>query len=129
MLFRARGLTKSSFSHGDALVLPTVEVNEGSGYDNNTGRFSAPLQGYYSFATNVCLELKADVRYSIMKGDQPIAGTRNMDFDRIVCSTLTVFEYLETGEEVWIKLHVFYGKLFDSYGNLWNTFSGVLLHL
>jgi len=48
-MFSAYGLASYTISGGVEFVFNTVVVNIGSGYNSSTGRFTAPVDGYYMF--------------------------------------------------------------------------------
>jgi hypothetical protein len=43
----ARGLTLNSSTAGTIFIFPTVEINRANGYNNTTGKFTAPVSGIY----------------------------------------------------------------------------------
>jgi hypothetical protein len=47
--FSAYGLASYTVNNGVEVVFSTVNVNQGSGYSNSTGRFTAPVDGNYMF--------------------------------------------------------------------------------
>ena len=49
IMFSAYGLTNYSVASGTDFLFNTVVVNVGSGYNSATGRFTAPVDGYYMF--------------------------------------------------------------------------------
>ena len=49
--FFARTLVKYEPKVGEALVFPEVQLNDGNGYNNKTGIFTAPVSGTYILMT------------------------------------------------------------------------------
>jgi hypothetical protein len=47
--FSAYGLSSYTVSNGVEVVFSTVTINQGNGYSNSTGRFTAPVDGNYMF--------------------------------------------------------------------------------
>jgi len=128
ILFRVRGYQTEAVSGGDVLVFPTVEENEGGGYGNTTGVFTAPRKGLYIFTTNICAQ-SDDLRYAIMKDGAYMGGQRVIDNKRWICTPITVHLYLTEGNKVWVQC-TSKGptKLYDSFTNYWNFFYGSFIH-
>jgi hypothetical protein len=59
--FQAMKLKNNRPSAGETFVFTTTVINRGNGYDNQTGMFTAPHKGLYSFSLHLCL---ADINSS-----------------------------------------------------------------
>jgi len=49
IMFSAYGLANYTVANGAEFVFNTVVTNVGGGYNSSTGRFTAPINGYYMF--------------------------------------------------------------------------------
>lgn len=56
VVFKAYGLKDDSNMTGKTLQFPNIRLNEGGGYDPQTGIFTAPLPGIYIFIVQMCVE-------------------------------------------------------------------------
>jgi len=93
--FFAKGLSNASTSSGtnsaEILVFNSVQENNGSHYNASTGRFTAPVAGYYYFAVSLLM----DNNYN----DTGAAGMIrvNDSSDRAICySQKSTSQYLQT---------------------------------
>ena len=69
MAFTARLTTDLHTNVGDIIKFDNVQLNIGSGYDDVTGRFTAPSNGTYEFTLITSNELDNDVaRTDLMLG-------------------------------------------------------------
>ncbi|XP_048742176.2 heavy metal-binding protein HIP-like [Ostrea edulis] len=106
-----------------------VKLNEGSGYDVDTGKFTAPEDGVYSFSWNVLVKWGGKFHTQIVKNGNIIA--RNYADGRIIkrghflTSSSTVNIKMKKNEQVWISVHDTYGQYV--HGSYWSYFSGFKL--
>ncbi|XP_052806276.1 complement C1q-like protein 4 [Mya arenaria] len=110
------------------LILSTVKMNEGDGYDNVIGVFRAPVAGLYYFAAHVCTSSGIGFYYEIVKDHGMIAKITKFNKVQYDCGSVNVITKMEKDERVWIKctsgntsnqLHPSYGK---------TSFLGILMH-
>ena len=119
-------MTSSSDSwSGDILVFPHVITNKGQGYDNSTGKFTAPRDGTYVFTlTAVSLDnnyLSLDIVHdAVIKVRTHSSSSASWQTG----TNLVVLE-LERWDAVWVKRHTGRGYFTGSVPLI--TFSGFLL--
>ncbi|XP_061176196.1 complement C1q-like protein 4 [Saccostrea echinata] len=108
------------------VIFEKVTLNEGSGYDGKTGKFTAPQDGVYSFSWNVLVSSGKAFYTEIVKDGVLVA--RNYADGNIVKSTYfltsssTVNIKMNYKEKVWIRAQGNNGQF--SHGNYWSYFSG-----
>ncbi|XP_071097993.1 complement C1q tumor necrosis factor-related protein 5-like [Haliotis cracherodii] len=104
-----------------------VLVNAGSGYNSQTGRFTAPVAGIYLFWTQLeSTKPGVTARLLIMQSGKVIGAgymETNTDISDATGSAL-VANHLSQGEEVWVEIEKeFSMTVFPS-----SYFGGVLLY-
>ncbi|XP_060591382.1 EMILIN-2-like isoform X2 [Ruditapes philippinarum] len=126
IIFQSKGLINLSPSAGETLVFKTTMLNEGNGYNNSTGVFTAPAAGVYLFTIQLCAHSKHDAQYIIMAEDKEIQRGFFYDTESNSCGTANGLTVLKEGHRVRIKMQ--YSRQLMESTTAWNTFSGVLLH-
>lgn len=115
------------------LALPTVVVNEGSGYDRATGHFQAPVAGWYWFIVQCGIRGDAtDSQLSLMKNGAT-AATANSQSSIMPAHTeafmnLQAMVRLDVNDSVWLAVtdqHHHEQRLMALYAS---TFIGLLIH-
>jgi hypothetical protein len=108
---------------GQKLVWNSVLLNQGGGYDTQTGVFSSIVSGFYHFAVytrSADSPYRADVKIETSKGDTVCSIDSGVGEDSGVCQGVV---YLARGDQVWVVtnhcLCYFYGGI--------NAFSGFLV--
>ena len=105
------------------VVFRTITTNQGNGYNNTTGRFTAPLKGVYVFDIFYTIPASADLYFAIqVNGNTVCAAYAVENWDVGVCSAVV---QLELGDVVNVKMTCCEG------GSLWQPeynsgFSGFL---
>ncbi|XP_048771056.2 complement C1q tumor necrosis factor-related protein 3-like [Ostrea edulis] len=107
----------------------TVMLNEGSGYDVKTGKFTATEDGVYSFSWNVLVYSGKEFHTEIVKNGNAIAynyaNGRIVKSGYYLSSSSTVNIKMKKGEQVWVTAHGNHGRFL--YGGIWPNFSGFKL--
>lgn len=115
---------------GDVLVFTRTQLNEGNVYDSSTGKYTAPLNGTYLFATTLCFKPAKWAFIHFMADDMLIGAflAGNESGTGYKCSSSTVTAFLQKDMEVWLKV---YGKNsetpFHNSENYNNSFAGHLI--
>lgn len=126
IIFQSKGLNNLSLSAGETLVFQTTMLNEGNGYNNSTGVFTAPAAGVYLFTIQLCAVSGHNTYYYIMAENKEIKRGYFFDSGYNSCHTADGLTVLKEGHRVWIKTP--YSMKLTEHTTYWNTFSGVLLH-
>ena len=128
-------LTSGSWS-GDILVFPHVITNKGQGYDNSTGKFTAPRDGTFVFYITVVSNSIYGLYLDIVHDGVRKVKTSSHSYFRTYSSgssgsnqrqtgtNLVVLE-LDRGDAVWVKRDYGYGY-YTEYVPV-TTFSGFIL--
>ncbi|KAL4232021.1 Elastin microfibril interfacer [Mactra antiquata] len=139
IVFKARTVKDDSPSVGDTIIFTNVMVNNGGGYDSNTGVFTAPINGTYIFTVHICLHNDKMFHYSIVQ-DNLIHTSGRFYGDKKFnsCHTADALMRMSVGQRVWLMCtfnggsnyyrNVLYEFSSSTY-NSWNTFSGLIAHL
>ena len=125
--FKATDLIDKNPSIGDVLVFPNVLLNEGNGYNNNSGIFTAPVSGIYLLTVQTCSTSGSYHADSIMVQGKEIGRLFTQDKDLSVCNSGNAIAYMEANEQAYIKTKKRSGPLVsDEYRK--NSFAGALLN-
>ncbi|XP_048768300.2 complement C1q tumor necrosis factor-related protein 3-like [Ostrea edulis] len=107
----------------------TVKLNEGSGYDVKTGKFTATEDGVYSFSWNILAYSGKTSHTEIVKDGNIVAYNyadgRIVKSGHYLTSSSTVNIKMKKKEQVWIRAHDKHGQYI--HGNFWSYFSGFKL--
>lgn len=98
----------NSISKYKTFVYDRVETNDGSGYDVNSGKFTAPERGLYVFHTSTTAYDRSYSTIEVVKNGQvkdiTIADAMDHD-DRAVASTMTILRLIK-GDIVFVRVGV-----------------------
>ena len=122
--FTAGITSDSSLWQGDILVFPHVITNKGQGYDNSTGKFTAPRDGTYVFTVTVVSSSNYYLSLEIVHDGVSKVRTFSTRLASYQTGTNLVVLELDRGDAVWVKRYG--GQSYLSSVPL-TTFSGFLL--
>ena len=121
---RSSSFTPSSA--GLALPFESVHTNVGGDFNLDSGRFTCEVSGIYLFTYNILTHTGSPF-ISLMKNDDKINSIiRTSETFHDMMSNTAVLQ-LNTGDEVWLSCR-YSGRKIYSDGDLYTTFSGVILH-
>ncbi|KAH3805364.1 hypothetical protein DPMN_133667 [Dreissena polymorpha] len=126
--FRARITTATDLSSSLDVIFPTVEVNEGQGYDPSSGKFTASIPGMYLFSVQYCVYTSKQISLDIVH--QGKALQRSYFYDgasNYPCVTMQVSASIAMGHQVWVRTYSTTNLYADSYR--YTSFSGTLIHV
>ncbi|XP_060563842.1 uncharacterized protein LOC132723179 [Ruditapes philippinarum] len=123
--FRSKDLVDLTPSSGETLVFKTTTLNEGLGYDNKSGIFTAPVAGTYTFSVQLCVNGGKNMYYAIVADSVEINKGLFADEKYIKSYTAETVAVLQKDSKVYVKCSSGSGRLS---AGLWTTFSGVLVH-
>ena len=132
IFFNAKKLEDLSPAIGSKLVYKEIDDNVGNAFDEDTGIFTAPVDGYYLFTVQIStLQNKWGNVKIIVNGEQAISVNNNNKAKSYTTTSGTTIQRLATGNQVWVKQEIYItGTAYcDGSNNGWNQFSGVLLHV
>ncbi|XP_060558845.1 coadhesin-like [Ruditapes philippinarum] len=127
--FQSKDINDLNLHANTVLVFRTTTMNIGNGYDNTTGIFTAPVSGLYSFSIQLGLVGGGSnvVNYSFVADGKEMKNGLFVDHDYTKTYSANTVTYLSKGGRFWIKTKSLSGRLYQA-SNVWNTFSGFLLH-
>jgi len=130
--FHAFNPSDKSLDTNQILILTTVPLNEGNGYDDVIGVFTAPVNGLYFFAAHVCNYAGRGFYYEIVKEHTMIAKSVKFNNVQHDCGYVSVLVRMDKDERVWIKCTSGNAneQLFEVDNNIYGktSFQGYLLH-
>jgi len=127
--FHAYDPSDLSLDTNQILILTTVVLNEGDGYDNVIGVFTAPVGGLYFFAAHVCNTGSIGFYYEIVKEHTMIAKSVKYNNAANDCGSVSVLVRMDKEERVWIKCTSgnTSSQLYNS-SSMKTSFLGLLMH-
>ncbi|KAH3807737.1 uncharacterized protein LOC127835623 [Dreissena polymorpha] len=127
--FRARlSASITDLPSGKDLVFPTVEVNEGEGYDPSNGIFTASIPGMYLFSVQYCAYSQKYVYLEIVNQGKTLQRSSNSGrSEDWPCMTMQASTVVAKGHQVWVRT-TSTSTLYDS-SVRYTSFSGTLIHV
>ena len=125
--FNAYTTSNGNYGVDQVVKFPNVLLNEGGGYDKNTGVFTAPVGGLYQFSVHICNHPRHYMVVAIVHGDTKIAITAEYENTNESCSSVMAPLIMKKGERVHIKSTYAHSKLRADSAHRWPSFTGVLL--
>ncbi|XP_052776864.1 uncharacterized protein LOC128214438 [Mya arenaria] len=123
--FTANSPFDKYLDNGQTIVLKNVVINDGQGYDPNTGIFTCPFSGLYTFSFQHCVHRGKYSHVGIVKDNTLLIAGVAFGTEWYPCSSMQAFVSLKKGEKVWSKAN-WESFLFHS-ETRWTSLSGVLL--
>ncbi|WAR22708.1 hypothetical protein MAR_036377 [Mya arenaria] len=74
--FTAHNPVETSLVKNQTIVLQTVVANDGQGYDSNTGIFTCPFSGLYTFILHYCVDRNQYSHVGIVHDDTKLLCKR-----------------------------------------------------
>ena len=128
VVFNAHSVTTYSPPKGQPVVFSSVISNIGHGYNSTTGKFTAPVNGTYSFTAQLCTYYGKTGYFSLVLDGSRVTVVANYDHDYTTTVSTTVPLFLEQGQKVWIQTAYSCSSCLHNYSSCWNQFSGSLVH-
>ncbi|XP_060563781.1 coadhesin-like [Ruditapes philippinarum] len=125
--FQSKDSVNETVTSNQTIIFGKTSLNEGSGYDNTTGIFTAPKDGTYLFTTQMCVYGNNYLHWAILANDVALKKGYFGDGTYNKCYTADAVALLKTGDHVLIQCTSGSAKLLQD-GDKWNTFTGVLLN-
>ncbi|XP_060578276.1 complement C1q tumor necrosis factor-related protein 2-like [Ruditapes philippinarum] len=122
--FNAYSSTGGNYGVDESIIFPVVLLNEGCGYNESTGIFTAPVAGMYQFSVQICNAAYKYLCAAIVHENTTIAITTNYDTVS-TCSSTMVPAKIETGDQVYVK-STYEESVMYSNKNRWPSFTGLL---
>ncbi|XP_060565047.1 hemicentin-1-like [Ruditapes philippinarum] len=126
--FSSKDVVATSYMANQTVIFPTILFNEGNGYNNTTGIFTAPVPGTYSFTLQLSVNYDQSFYFAILCGNKYLTRGYVRDPDDIKSYTFTAIAVLKKGDRVRVESDVRGNgnKLYNSAPFL-NFFSGALV--
>ena len=130
--FSARGLKNMSPVKTETLIFTTIMSNEGSGYNDETGVFTAPVGGLYMFNLQLCVKSgKKYLYFELVASGQTIYKGLALDDDSgnwQTCHSYSISTLLKAKDTVMVKAGRTSGNaLWENSSDAWNIFDGFLV--
>jgi hypothetical protein len=122
--FNAYSSTGGNYGADETIIFPVVLLNEGGGYNESTGIFTAPVAGMYQFSLQICNARSYYMTAAIVHENTRIASTTTKDVSSI-CTSTTVPAKIETGDQVYV-MSTYATNVMASNINRWPSFTGLL---
>ena len=126
VVFNAHSLTTRTPSNGQTLVFPSVISNIGNAYSSSTGKFTAPVNGTYSFTVQLCSYNSAG-QFSLVLDGTAVNKLYLYNYGSYYTPSNTVPVFLKQGQKVWVQ-SISCSSCLYNVANCWHRFSGVLIH-
>ncbi|WAR22707.1 hypothetical protein MAR_036376 [Mya arenaria] len=123
--FTANNPVDKSLDNGQTIVLQSVVINDGQGYDPSTGIFTCPFSGLYTFSLQHCVDREKYSHVGIVKDNTMLVAGVAYGTTWWPCSSMQAFVSLRKGEKVWSKAN--WKSYLHHDSARWTSLSGVLL--
>ena len=127
VVFQAKLSTTTSYTTDQVVMFPAVTYNEGSGYSNSTGKFTAPVSGVYAFAKQTCTASGKYAYTAFVHNTQIVLTSVASTPSASSCSSAQIFVYMSKGDIMWVKAtttaYLYYEVFYRD-----TSFSGALMH-
>ncbi|XP_052279367.1 uncharacterized protein LOC127877482 isoform X2 [Dreissena polymorpha] len=127
VMFSARNLSNTSLHSNESAIYIHIETNDGGGYNNVTGKFTAPVSGLYTFTVQYCVKARTVGNLELVQNGNPLQRGEIVGAEYAQCASLQALSKVPKGDRVWVRCtndSEFYQD--DPYR--WATFSGALVH-
>lgn len=129
VLFNVRDMKNKRPAEGTTLLFNIIQQNIGDYYDQDTGIFTAPVNGTYLFSAQICTSDDKWGRVKIVVNGERVQSITNYNNAASYTTTSgTTVQLLEEGGQVWVIQDYQTGDYKDGSRYGWNQFSGVLIH-
>jgi len=126
IVFQATLSSLTSYTDNQEVMFPSVTYNEGSGYSNTTGKFTAPVSGVYAFAKQTCTD--GNYAYTaFVHNTQIVLASEARTTSASSCSSAQIFVHMSKGDLMWIKT-TSNSYLYHDGPYRQTSFSGALMH-
>jgi len=128
IVFQATLSSLTSYTDNQEVMFPSVTYNEGSGYSNTTGKFTAPVSGVYAFTKQTCTSSGSrSYAYTAFVHNTQIVLASEANTPSGSCSSAQIFVHMSKGDLMWVKAtsttYLFYDNPYRH-----TSFSGALMH-
>ncbi|XP_052814599.1 caprin-2-like [Mya arenaria] len=127
VMFKARRMKVLSLDKGQTMIFKDVMFNNGSGYDNNRGVFTCPVEGVYLFTIHLCSQTNKYITYDVMVDGKIHTKGAHSDATNPVCTSADAIVELLEESRVWVQSNYDIDEIYENEYR-WSSFSGVLLH-
>ena len=127
IVFNTHTVTSRSPSTGQTVVFSSVLSNIGSGYSSSTGKFTAPVNGTYSFTVQLCI-YSTSGHFSLVLDGNAVTKLQDYNTGDYTTVSTTVPLFLKQGQKVWVQSAASCSSCLMQYSYCWNRFSGSLVH-
>lgn len=131
ILFNVRILKDKQPARGSRLVYTTIGQNTGDAFNQDTGTFTAPVNGTYLFSAQISTPTqKWGAVQIVVNGAAVQSIVQYMHAGSGSSTSGTTVQRLKKGDEIWVQQDPSWTSYYYDYEDYsWNYFSGVLLHL
>ena len=131
IVFNAHAVTSTYASNGQTLVFRTIDSNIGNAYSSSTGKFTAPVNGTYTFTVTLCANNRNTGQFNLVLDGSTVTELYLYKYSGHATQSATVSVYLKQGQKVWVQsassCSSSYPCLYST-GSCENRFSGSLIH-
>ncbi|XP_052282153.1 coadhesin-like [Dreissena polymorpha] len=127
ILFRVRTPSDQSLMANDDVLFKRVLINDGEAYNVESGRFTSPVDGTYSFILQYCVAPNRFAHVEIVKNGKSLQRGAIIAARWTQCANLHSMTWLQAGHHIWIRCT--YPTLLYEDRYAWTTFSGALMYI
>jgi hypothetical protein len=129
--FKARLNVNTAVVGGQTIVFPVLIFKEGDAYNTDTGQFTAPVSGMYTFSLAFCVYTKMYLTISIVIEGTKYTTSLFYGDGGNGCSSADTVAIVTAGQKVWVEVipgGTNTGTIIYQDSVRWNTFSGTLIN-
>ena len=128
VVFNVHQATNLTLPVDQPVVFSSVISNIGNGYNSSTGKFTAPVNGTYSFTVQLCVAYQKAAYFSVVLDDSIVTHIQYYDRYATTTTSTTVPLFLTQGQKVWVQPTSSCSGCLKENSTCWNSFSGSLVH-